>query len=205
MGLIHVFFLGLILGWGAAIPLGPINFEIMRRNLNEGMFAGIALGFGASTADLTYFILLSLGILTFLNQPILLKTIGFISGFVLLWFAYGAFRLKTNITNDTVKDPKSHHRHLLEGFLLTLVNPYTIIFWCSLSSTIALTTQANKLAVLMAGIGVLVGVVSWVFVFNYIIHRTRHFLPANIMHKLNISGGVILLLFACYSFYRVLS
>ncbi len=31
----HLLF-GLLLGWGAAIPIGPMNLEIIRRNLRYG-------------------------------------------------------------------------------------------------------------------------------------------------------------------------
>ena len=77
----HLFILGLILGWGAAIPIGPINLEIIRRHLSFGMIFGIAYGLGACIADLCYLILLMSGALILLQHPLVLKIIGIIEVF----------------------------------------------------------------------------------------------------------------------------
>ena len=39
---------GILLGWGVAVPLGPVNVEIARRTLRGGFRAGFFLGMGAS-------------------------------------------------------------------------------------------------------------------------------------------------------------
>ena len=38
---------GILLGWGVAVPLGPVNVEIARRTLRRGFRAGFFLGMGA--------------------------------------------------------------------------------------------------------------------------------------------------------------
>jgi threonine/homoserine/homoserine lactone efflux protein len=40
----HLLLFGILLGMGAAIPIGPINLEIIRRNLRFGTSFGIATG-----------------------------------------------------------------------------------------------------------------------------------------------------------------
>src|SRR5690349_21693009 len=52
---------GIIFGIGAAVPIGPVNVEIARRTLRWGFGAGVALGCGAVTVDVTYTILAAIG------------------------------------------------------------------------------------------------------------------------------------------------
>ena len=70
--MLNLFIFGLFLGWGAAIPIGAINLEIIRRNLRFSTASGLAFGLGACVADVTYLVLLSVGILQFLNYPFVL-------------------------------------------------------------------------------------------------------------------------------------
>ena len=98
--MLHQFIFGLLLGLGAAIPLGPMNLEIIRRNLRFGSVYGIALGLGACSADVTYLVLLSLGALSILTHPLILQVIGVIGSSILLWFGYSALRLKATLGRE---------------------------------------------------------------------------------------------------------
>src|SRR4051794_40824715 len=74
---------GVLLGLGAAVPIGPVNVQIARRALREGFFAGAALGCGAVTIDVVYAILSTLSFTTLLTQPLVQRVIG-VGGVALL-------------------------------------------------------------------------------------------------------------------------
>lgn len=204
--MLQTFIFGLLLGLGAAIPIGAINLEIIRRNLNIGLKAGLFLGFGACLADLTYLILLSIGALALLNYPLALKGAGVLGALILAWFGWQALRMKPAM-NQVEKHARGKRsaslKHLYQGYLLTLINAYTIIFWSSVSVTIAAHTKTHH-AVIYAGLGVLTGTVSWVWSLNLFLHATRHRISQKMTHRINIAGGIILLLFACMGLLHVL-
>lgn len=186
---------GLLLGWGAAIPIGAINLEIIRRNLRFGTRTGVAFGMGACIADITYLVLLSYGVLSLLTSPALLKSIGVVGSIVLAWFGWTALRQKSELVESDLLPanlPRTSARNTRDGFLLTLINPYTIVFWSSVSMTIAANTKTNH-ATLYAGLGVLLSVLSWVLTLNVFLHFTRHRISNNAMHKINFIGGLILI------------
>lgn len=187
--------LGLIFGWGAAIPIGPINLEIIRRNLRFGFSSGLAFGLGACSADLTYFFLLLFGAFIFLKQPIMMRTIGFIGSAILIWFGISALRLRVTITDDNMGSviKKRTIYDYFQGYALTLLNPITIIFWASISSQIVLLHNAVRVSPVYSGLGILVGTLSWVLVLNLSIHIIRHRLSPKTMHYLNSVGGIIVL------------
>lgn len=194
---------GILLGLGAAIPIGPINLEMVRRNLHYGTTTGVSLGLGACTADVTYLTLLCFGTLSLLQYPIVLRVIGLIGSLVLAWFAIQAFRAEAPETPEHV----SRHalwKHTFEGYCMTLINPFTILFWASVTSQITLAASQHGNIILLAGTGVVIGTVGWVLVLNGIIHLTRHRLNATVIKWLNYLGGTILLCFACIGMYKAI-
>jgi len=204
----HYLFYGLLLGWGAAVPIGPLNLEMIRRNLRYGTDTGIALGIGASAADFTYLILLLLGAFTILRHEIALKIIGVVGALVLAWFGINA--LRKPVLQDTqvvTTDKESRHRHLLkhglQGYVMTMLNPFTILFWSSISVQVAaLTYHLSERALYFVAAGVIIGTLSWVLTCNSILHFTRHRFSPRLVHYLNMAGGIILLGFAVYGILR---
>lgn len=197
----HVLWLGILLGMGAAIPIGPVNLEIIRRNLRFGSAFGVALGLGACLADITFLFLLSLGALSLLQFPQVLRSFAFAGSLILIWFAINAFRATTTENIHHPATP-SLPRYFIEGYFITLINPYTILFWASISSQLSLSALSLPHAMLYAGFGVIIGTVSWVLLLNGLLHVTRHRLSNTVMKWLNYVGGVILLSFACIGIMR---
>ncbi len=197
----QLIFYGLLIGWGAAIPFGPINLEMMRRNLHYGTKQGIAIGLGACLADIAYLFLLGLGAFTLMRHPEILRALGIIGSLILAWFGIKALNIKNPKEKATTK-PLSFAKDLLAGFLMTLFNPYNVIFWSSLVAQVALISKAEGHALIKAGTGVLIGTASWVFFLNFLLHFTRHRLPQKVTQSLNFSGGIILLGFALFGMMK---
>jgi L-lysine exporter family protein LysE/ArgO len=193
----HLLFTGALLGWGAAIPIGPICLEMIRRNLVSKTRHGIAFGFGACAADVTYVVLLLLGAAMILTHHRLIEVMGVIGALVLIWFGVSAFRMNPNNNAELVTNANKHSLvHAFEGYLLTLLNPMTILFWVSVSAQLALLSNQGRPAMLSLMGGVLFGTFSWVLVLNTFLHFTHRYLPQALMRNLNRIGGVLLLIFA---------
>lgn len=198
--------MGLILGLGAAIPFGPINLEMTRRNLAYGTAFGIALGLGACAADLTYLLLLTLGVLELLNHPLLLRIVGVLGAGVLLWFAYLSIKANVTASKDTSKPVSpSLFFNAFGGYLMTLLNPFTILFWASVSAQLPAIADAGHRGIVAAGLGVILGTVGWALFLNVTLHYTRHRLPVSTMKWLNYSGALILVVFALFGLWRGIS
>jgi len=198
--------MGILLGLGAAIPLGPVNLEMIRRNLRFGTVSGCCFGLGACTADVIYLVLLSFGALTVLTQAAVLKAVGITGSVILAYFGMSALRMKIAAEHDPVEFSSvvsAWWRQTLSGLLMTLLNPFTILFWSSVSSQVVTLAGQQQHATLLAGSGVLLGTVGWVSSLNLILHLTRHRLSATVNNYLNKMGGIILLGFAGFGIIRV--
>ena len=192
----HVFIVCLLLGLGAAAPLGPVNFEIIRRNLHNGFISSVSFGLGACLVDLTYLILLSLGVLVFLSQPKLLAIIGIIGSLVIAWFGIQVLRSHAKFT-DQPTAKKAWFNHLRDGYLMTFFNPYTILFWASVSTQIANLSNSHHRLV-FGGVGVLLGTFGWVVSLNTLLTYSKRLMSQTIMQWISKIGGILLILIAVY-------
>lgn len=200
----HFILIGILLGWGAAIPIGPMNLEIIRRNLTLKTRYGVGFGLGACSADVTYLVLLAFGAILILSHPEVIRVIGVIGALILLWFGIGAWRMPLGqLDQNLVNANQSIAKHWLEGYVMTLLNPMTILFWASVSAQLATLSQQGLPTLVAVGLGVIIGTVSWVFGLNSLIHITRHKIPDSWMQYLNRIGGVLLIGFAVVCLVRV--
>lgn len=204
----HDLIFGLLLGWGAAVPIGPINLEIIRRNLNLGARYGLAFGCGASCADITYIALFSFGLMAFLTHTAVLHGVSIVGALILLWFAYQAWTTEKPKPSGQVTVQKSLSpnsplkKHFLESYLMTLCNPMTIVFWGSLGAQVASLAQKGTAHSMLVVFGVFLGTFSWFTGLNGVLHFTRHRLSDRVMHGLNALGAILLGLYGLFFLFH---
>lgn len=200
----ETFLLGVLLGLGAAVPVGPVNIEMLNRHIHSNALAGGFFGLGACTVDVFYLGLLWLGLLSILNYPFFLAILGTIGAFVLFYFAYHALKNELVRKEQLVKRPtRGYFRHWFDGALMTLTNPYTIVFWSSVGSQVGVIKQADN-QLLAIGLGLLAGTVTWVVVFNGVLSIYRHRFTLAIQRMLNNLGGGLLFMLGVLGLYRSL-
>ena len=180
---------GFLLGLGAAVPLGPINILIMNESIKKYK-NGVVIGLGAMSVDVMYLLLISFGLVTFVNQPIILSTLSILGGLFLIYLSYIIF----NNRDAKIDAPKENIVHAsslklyLKGFILTFINPYALGYWLSVSSYIA-TKELDTFVTLL---GMLSAILLWITLMPYLVHKTKHKISKNVSHWISISSAVIL-------------
>lgn len=165
---------GVWLGIGAAVPVGPVNVEIARRTLRGGFAAGAALGCGAVTADLTYACLTSLSLGPIVNRPLVkwpLAAAGL--GFLIYMGVQGLRAAAAHLRSDPLVDPPTvanAHRGTVAGgyvagLLMTLLNPFTLVFWFVSVPTVGAICKDPRHDLPMICAGVFIGTIGWVATF----------------------------------------
>lgn len=180
---------GFLLGAGAAVPLGPINLLIMNEAIREYK-NGVMIGLGAMSADITYLLFILFGIIAYLNQPIVLNVISLTGGIFLLYLAWSIFKNRkkpiTDIAADTVQ--KNALKLYVKGYLLTLLNPYTIAFWLSAAGYVA----GKNLDFLVTFVGLLGAILLWITLMPLIIYKTKHKISHTLSHGIHLVSSLIL-------------
>ncbi len=184
---------GISLGFGAAVPLGPINILIMTNALRSYKRA-VAVGFGAMSADLIYFTTLYfLGTKLTQNQ-VIAKILALFGAAFLLYIAWLIFKgRKEKIQTTTLVDNKKDlAKNYLKGLSLTLLNPYTIAFWLSVTSLIT-TSHLNPIVTIA---GIITAIVVWITIMPFIVYKNKHLISNRVNYIFSVVSSLIMFFFA---------
>ena len=199
---------GVLLGLGAAAPIGPVNVEIARRSLRGGFRAGFLLGCGAVTVDVTYAILTSLGVRPLLAQPRVMAALGVAGAAVLVYLGAMCFvsaARQWRAVVGTSSSEKPSERHYVTGLAMTSLNPMTLAFWCVVVPGMVGQWSANPVRDLpWVCVGVFSGAISWVVAFAGTMSWVGRRGKRATLLAADIVGGTMLLGFAAYALWRVL-
>ncbi len=190
---------GFMFGLGAAIPLGPINILIMSNALRSYPTA-VAIGFGAMSADIVYLLLILFGMVAFIKNPTVMLLLGLAGSIFLLYMAWMIFKGRKDSITLTKTSRSSIISSYIKGLTLTLLNPYTIIFWISVSTYI----QTRQLDTLFTVVGMFAAIVMWITLMPLLVYRTKHLLSQKAIEMISVISAAILLFFASAMLYRLL-
>ena len=184
---------GRLLGFGASVPIGPINILIMNRALVSYKNA-VFFGIGAMSADLTYLFFILIGLISKLKyNHIALAMMGIIGGIFLIHLAFGIFR-RREIDIETVKvnkTAKGAFKSYFSGYSLTLLNPYTVGFWLSVATYVS-TKGLNPMLTIA---GVIFAITLWITIMPFFVHKTKHLITSKAFKIVNVISSLILLSF----------
>ncbi|WP_419770289.1 MAG: LysE family translocator [Candidatus Marinarcus sp.] len=188
--MISEFLQGMVLGFGAAVPLGPINILIMNEALKRYR-NGVAVGFGAMSADTTYLMIILFGLTYYINNETVLRYFSLLGATFLMYMAIIIFKNRNaHIKKVSIDHKGSVLKHYLKGYVLTLFSPYTIIFWLSVTTFSTKSSQP-----LYTVSGMLFAILLWITVMPYFIHKSKHLVSPNVYSKIAIVSAFILGLF----------
>ena len=201
---LQTFTSGVLLGLGAAVPIGPVNVQIARRALRGGFAAGFALGLGAVTVDVFYAVLTSVGIEKVARVRLVEWSLR-IGGILLLSYL-GVMSLRGErdawrtdpLTPGTGEASKTDAaRSYITGLLMTLLNPMTLAFWfvaVPILATPGGRGAGANLALVCAG--VFAGTIGWVIFFAGALALAGRYRKNWWLAAADAVGGAALLVFA---------
>jgi L-lysine exporter family protein LysE/ArgO len=196
--MLSAFLQGLLLGYGACIPIGPINILIMNYALRSYKDA-VVFGLGAMSADIFYLFLISFGVLQFLKTSFLLNGISILGALFLLYLAWGIFNNRHYHVKREELKKQSLLSLYLKGFSLTALNPYTIGFWLSVS---VLAKQSDN-GYLMILAGLILAILSWITLMPLAVYKSRHLLSDIVLTRFAFLSAIVLASFGVLLLYSV--
>jgi threonine/homoserine/homoserine lactone efflux protein len=129
---------GIVLGYIASIPLGPIGVICVQRTLSKGRLSGFISGLGAASADTLLAVCAGLGIsfiIEFINDySIIIKLIG---GLIVIYIG-GRIFFKSPIRQFRERKLKktSLHTDYLSVLILTLSNPLAVFLFLAIFASL---------------------------------------------------------------------
>ncbi len=186
---------GLAIGFGIAVPVGPIGLLVIQRTLAGGFRPGFVSGLGAAAADAVYGAIGGFGV-GWATALLLDWQIGFrlAGGLFLAWLAWGAFRSRP----ATEAARPARGGTFLSTFLLTIANPATILSFAAIFGGVLPPGGSGAGAGWLVA-GVAAGSSLWWLILAGGTSLARKRLPPGAMLWLNRASGLILAAFAAYA------
>ena len=186
---------GLAIGFGIAVPVGPIGLLVIQRTLAGGFRPGFLSGLGAAAADAVYGAIGGFGV-GWATALLLDWQAGFrlAGGLFLAWLAWGAFRSRP----AAAAARPARGGTFLSTFLLTIANPATILSFAAIFGGVLPPGGSGAGAGWLVA-GVAAGSTLWWLILAGGTSLARRRLPPGAMVWLNRASGRILAAFAAYA------
>lgn len=190
--LLSYFFLGISL----AAPIGPINAAQIDRGIKGGFLHSWMVGLGSMMADFLYIFAVYMGLVPFLEIPIVKAFLWLFGLFVLIYSGIecilNAGQIKEN-TRDNMEE--SIVKSFIFGFFLSLSNPLTILFWLGIYGSIlakTVHTYDDSQLILYSG-AIFTGIILWDLSMAVFASSFRKFLTSRFLTWISICSGVSLI------------
>ncbi|WP_137790186.1 LysE family translocator [Bacillus sp. E(2018)] len=197
-----------LLGLSLAAPIGPVNAAQMDRGIKYGFWQAWMVGLGATIADALYMIMVYMGLVSYINTPFIKTFLWLFGSFVLLYTGIETFKKATAKKTSTQQDYTVHNsRSFMAGFLMSLTNPLTILFWLGIYGSI-LAETATKYSIeslLLYSAAIFSGILIWDFTMAIVSSSFRKLLADRILEWISKLSGLSLIGFGFYFGYKGIS
>lgn len=198
-----------LLGLSLAAPIGPINAAQMDRGIKYGFWQAWILGLGATTADALYMLMVYMGLVSYINTPFMKTFLWLFGCFVLLYTGFETFRnpaAREENNGDNVQSGQNR-KSFIAGFLMSLTNPLTILFWLGIYGSILAETAAKYSleSLLLYSGAIFSGILLWDFTMAVVSSSFRNLLADRILDGISKVSGLSLIGFGCYFGYQGIS
>ncbi len=194
---------GLIVGFCASIPLGPIGVLCIQRTLSKGRNSGLITGMGAATTDLIL-AAISLFSLTFINDIIneYVNVAMIIGGAIIGGFGIRLITKNPITQIKRVQDgSKQYIQDFFSTFIMTITNPGAFFLMFSLLAFMGLNSTEESggfSSIALTLLGVFSGGTAWWYIFSTGVNKFRNRLRLRQIVMINrVSGIIILILGLC--------
>lgn len=205
---------GILLGLTLSILVGPILFALIQTSIEYGFRRGLAVGIGIWISDVLYIAAAYFGmayVTTVTNWSGFEPIVGSIGGLILMGFGIVMFVTKPpalptankpaeEVMDDYIIDalevkigkPPSYFSLWLKGFLINTVNPFTVLFWSSITTTIVIKDALGSTDASLFYGGILGTIILTDILKIWLAKRIRTSLrPIHILRLRQISGAAL--------------
>ncbi|MFA9389246.1 MAG: LysE family transporter [Prolixibacteraceae bacterium] len=199
LALLILFFTSMVVAFSGAMMPGPLLTVTISESGSRGAMAGPVLIFGHAILEMLLVLGLLFGLGPFLKNEIFFLVIALLGGAIMFWMAYGMFKSLPTLSVQTSGNSSKKNNLFLAGALMSLANPYWIIWWATIG--IAYIVQAQKFGVwgiVLFYLGHITGDLIWYSAISVAISKGKKIFTDRIYRILIAVCGSFLVAFAFY-------
>jgi L-lysine exporter family protein LysE/ArgO len=190
----------ILLGLSLAAPIGPINAAQLDKGIKFGFLHAWLVGVGAMSADTLYMIMVYFGVIHFLNTPFMQTFLWLFGCFVLIYTGIEGLLGAAKVVSDENRSIETPMRSFLSGFLMSLTNPLTILFWLGIYGSVLAETAAsfNTNQLIAYSCAIVFGILLWDITMACMASSFRRFLTPRLLSLISMFSGLSLIGFGLY-------
>ncbi|MEC2074081.1 LysE family transporter [Alkalihalophilus marmarensis] len=190
-----------VLGVSLAAPIGPVNAAQLNKGLRLGFGHAWIFGLGALLADICYMLLVYMGMIHFIDQPFMQAFLWLFGFFVLTYTGIESLvnNTKTSFV-DGDRGSSTLFRSFNSGFLLSISNPLTILFWLGIYGSV-LAKAASSFTTFQLGIyslAIISGILLWDVFMATVSSVARNILNTKFLLILSLISSLSMIGFGIY-------
>lgn len=199
IGLILIFFTSLLVAFSGAMMPGPLLSVTITESSVRGASAGPLLIVGHSILEMLLLIGLLLGLGPLLENEVFFIVIAFMGGSIMLWMAWGMLKSLPTLVVQASQNHVKKGSLLITGILMSLANPYWIIWWATIGiGYIVQSQQFGYLGILFFYLGHITGDFIWYSAISFTISQGKRLFTDKVYRILVGVCGSFLVGFAIY-------
>lgn len=198
--IVLIFLSSFAIGFSGALMPGPLLSVTISESGRRGWTVGPRFILGHALLELLLLAGLFLGLAPLLASTAAFILIAFAGGSVMVWMAWGMFRSLPALSLRG-EDASAGGSLVLTGALMSLANPYWIIWWATIGLGYVLSARELGIAGVAAFfIGHILADLAWYTFVSVGIHKGRKLLPEKVYRGMIAFCASFLVFYAGYLF-----
>lgn len=188
------YFEGLKFGLLLQFAIGPMCLMVFNTAQNTGFLVAISLIIAIALVDAFYILLASLGTSKLLGNVKVEKVVKLVGAFILMLFGLNIILniFGINIIPGLNLNPNSSSV-FIQGIILTLSNPITIVFWGSVLTTKIIEEKYKKKELAIFSVGLVSATLLFLTIVAILGIILSNFIPDLISKILNVIVGLVII------------
>lgn len=190
----------ILLGLSLAAPIVPVNAAQINIGIRYGFLQAWLVGLGAMAADALFMVMIYFGAAHLLDISFVKSFLWTFGCFVLIYTGIESMKHAGKINAHDRKQQVTGSKSFLNGFILTLSNPLSILFWLGIyGSILAKTAETYDTGhLLLYSSGIFLGLLLWDIFMAAAASSFNKFMNERVLKFISQFAGLVLIGFGIY-------
>jgi threonine/homoserine/homoserine lactone efflux protein len=200
--LVEIFFGAMVVGFSGALTPGPMLTLVISSAAEKGFWTSFFIVAGHALLELVVVAAFFLGLIRYLENPLIARIIGIVGGVFLLYLgadilvsvARNKFKIDfRSMINKRTINTRSTGIIVLKGILVSLMNPYWYIWWISIGAAFIIKSVKFDMGGVTAFYtGHISADFIWYLFIGFLISTGRRFLNQKVYNGILIACSIFL-------------
>jgi len=202
LAFLAIFATSFVIAFSGAMMPGPFMTMTIGESARSGPWVGPKMIVGHAILEIILLFALFFGLAPLFEKELFFIIIALVGGAIMIWMAQSMFRSLPKLEINTSAKSENQMNLYLAGILMSLANPYWIIWWATIGLGYVLHSQKlGIMGIVFFFIGHILGDLVWYSAISFAVGKGRKFFGNKTYRILVGTCGAFLAIFAVWLIY----